>query len=158
MENIWSLLGFEICTSVGYGPTAARMSVWRWKAMKRIFLAAVGVFVSGLLCAQQPAPMGKTSESTRNYRSADGTVLSKNSSDEDLARALYESYANDPEFGNVQVTVKHHFVTLVGSVETKDDRKRAAYVAQHMEGVRDVRNRLKLAGAPHDSAAVSSPH
>jgi osmotically-inducible protein OsmY len=102
------------------------------------------VLASGMLLAQQPMPMGKMSDSAKNYRSVDGTVLSKHSSDDDLARALNESYANDPEFSNVQVTVKHHRVTLAGTVVTKDAKQRAEKTAVNMAGVRDVRDRLKV--------------
>lgn len=112
--------------------------------MKKQFPVIWVVFLSSLLLAQQPIPTGKASDSGKNYRAADGTLLTNKSSDVDLARALNESYANDPEFNGVQVTVKHHLVTLAGSVESKDARKRAQSVAQHFEGVSEVRNRLKV--------------
>ena len=47
-------------------------------------------------------------------------MLTKKSSDEDLERALYRDYANDPVFTGVQVKVKHHTVKLAGTVETKN--------------------------------------
>src|SRR6266704_925054 len=128
--------------------------------MNKRFLLGLVVFLAGVMLAQQPVPTGKSSDSGKNYRSPDGTLLTKKSSDADLARALNESYANDPEFYNVQVTVKHHLVTLAGSVETRDAKKRAQSVAQHFEGVREVQNRLKLgaARAAQRDSTLSSAH
>ncbi len=104
--------------------------------------------------------MGKSGGSGKNYQSSDGTLLSKNSSDEDLARALNEGYANDPEFENVQITVKHHKVTLVGTVDSKDAKIRAQELAENTEGIRYVQNRLKV-GDPHSrnsSSLLSTAH
>jgi hypothetical protein len=116
----------------------------REKAMKPKIAAGFSILLSGMLLAQQPVPMGKVDNSSRNYRSADGTVLSSKSSDEDLSRALYEDYANDPTFSGVQVSVKHHGVKLAGSVASKETKKRAEYIASHTAGVRYVQNALKV--------------
>ena len=120
---------------------------------KRVLLGSV-VLISGILVAQQPVPMGKVDASARNYHAADGTLLSNHSTDEQLARALNESYGNDPEFGSVQVIVKHHKVTLLGNVQTKDAKRRAQGVAEHTAGVRSVRNHLKLGDVDMQKRAV----
>jgi hypothetical protein len=127
--------------------------------MKQKITVAFSILLSGLLLAQQPVPMGKVDNSSRNYRSADGTVLTAKSSDEDLSRALYGDYANDPVFSGVQVSVKHHSVKLMGSVASKELKKRAEYVASHTVGVRYVQNALRVndheprASRTEDSAA-----
>jgi hypothetical protein len=79
----------------------------------QVMCAALFLF-SGLLSAQQPVPMGKIDNSSRNYNAGDGTTLDKHSSDEVVARAVQQSLSNDPELSDVQVQVKHHRVTLRG--------------------------------------------
>lgn len=128
--------------------------------MAKRIMVALSMLVSAVLVAQQPVPMGKVDNSSRNYRSADGTVLSKHSSDSDLERALNEDFGNNPEFSGVQVAVKHHSVTLRGSVLSKEAKKRAERVAQHTVGVNFVHNRIKV-GENRDfqrSSAVSDAH
>jgi osmotically-inducible protein OsmY len=120
---------------------------------KRVVLGCV-VMVSGILFAQQPVPVGKTDTSAKNYRSLDGSPLSKHSSDDELARALNENYGNNPEFGGVQVTVKHRKVTLSGTVVTNSAKDRARDVAEHTVGVRSVRNHIKLGDVDTDKRAV----
>jgi hypothetical protein len=112
--------------------------------MSKSALVGCLVFVSAALLAQQPVPTGKVSDSAKNYRAADGTTLSKNSSDDDLARALNESYSNDPEFSDLRVQVKHRKVTLAGTVITEGAKRRAEKMAAQTVGVRDVRDRLKI--------------
>ncbi len=127
--------------------------------MHKPALLGCAVFLTGVLFAQQPSPMAKAGESGKNYRSPDGNALSKNSSDEDLTRALNESFSNDPEFGGVQIFVKHHKATLSGTVDTKEAKNRAEKIAGDTEGIRYVHNRLKLAGAhPRNSSTMSAAH
>jgi osmotically-inducible protein OsmY len=105
----------------------------------------VGVLLSAFSTAwgQQPVAVGKTDDA-KNYHAADGTGLSKDSSDAELTRSLDQSFSNDPQFNNVQVTVKHHRVVLTGAVASKDAKRRAERLAQNTEGVRDVRDHLKV--------------
>lgn len=112
--------------------------------------------MSGMLLAQQPVPMGKSDDSPRISRSADGTMLSKKASDDDLERALYHDYANDPVFAEVQVKVKHHTVNLAGTVDTKNAKRRAEDIALHTTGVRYVHNTLKVNGATRADRATES--
>ena len=119
----------------------------------KIILGCV-VMVSGMMLAQQPVPVGKVDSSAKNYRSMDGTPLSKHSSDDDLARALDESYGNNPEFAGVQVAVKHRKVTLTGNVVTNSAKDRARDVAEHTAGVRSVHNHLKLGEVDDEKRAV----
>ena len=98
----------------------------------------------GIAFAQSPTPVGKSSNG-KNYRAADGSLLSNNTSDEALQQALSDNYTNDPEFSGIRVSVRHHRVTLEGSVINKDARRRAERMAEDTAGVRSVRSRLKLA-------------
>lgn len=113
--------------------------------MTKIGFGLVGcmIMLSGMLLAQQPVPTANASPG-KNYRAADGSALSNKSSDEELARSLNESLADDPEFHDVTVKVKHHSATLEGMVASKDAKKRAESMASHTAGVRYVRNRLKV--------------
>lgn len=112
--------------------------------MRTTGLIALSFVMSGIVLAQQPVPMGKSDDTPRTSRSADGTMLTKKSSDEDLERALYQDYENDPLFTGLQVKVKHHTVKLAGTVETKDAKRRAEDIALHTTGVRYVHNNLKV--------------
>lgn len=101
--------------------------------------------------------MGTTTDTGKNYRLPDGTTLSKNPSDQDLTRALYERYSGDPELTNIQVTVHHRRVTLAGVVGSKDFKSRAEKLAMNTAGVRDVRNKLKVgARQPQSRQSVLS--
>jgi osmotically-inducible protein OsmY len=141
------------------GSAAKSVEVGR-TAMGKRALVGLSMLVSGVLLAQQPIPMGKVDNSSRNYHSADGTLLTKHSSDEDLFRALSQNYANDPEFTGVQVTVKHHSVKLGGLVTSKDAKRRAEDIASHTVGVRYVQNKLKVGEGvrPDNSTVMSSAH
>ncbi len=106
-----------------------------------LFLAVLSI---GTLLAQQPVAVGKVHDSSRNYHGADGTSLDKNSSDSELQRSLDASVSNDPELRNVQVAVHHHNATLTGLVTSKRAKSRAEELVAHTEGVRNVRNHLKV--------------
>jgi osmotically-inducible protein OsmY len=122
--------------------------------MKLWALIGCAALLLGPAIAQQPSPMGSVNDSGKNYRLPDGTTLSKNPSDEDLTRALYERYASDPELTNIQVKVHHRRVTLAGVVLSKDFKSRAEKLALNTAGVRDVNNKLKV-GVPHPQARES---
>ncbi len=122
--------------------------------MRTLALFGGLLLLSTFLVAQQPMPMGKTDNSARNYRADDGTMLSKSTSDDQLARSIQESLSNDPELNSVIVQVKHHRVTLTGYVVTNDAKHRAENVAEHTASVRSVRDKLKLGDA--ESAQRSS--
>lgn len=114
----------------------------------------------GIALAQQPMPMAKVNDSARNYRGADGSVLTGKTGDNDLQQALYSAYGEDPDFSQVQVKVKKHRVTLTGKVLNRDARRRAEQVAIHTEGVRAVRNDLKVGSFErvHSDSALSAAH
>jgi osmotically-inducible protein OsmY len=128
--------------------------------MKLWALVGCAALLLGSAIAQQPSPMGTVNDSGKNYRLADGTTLSKNPSDEELMRALYERYAGDPELVNIQVTVHHRRVTLAGAVVSKDFKSRAEKLAMNTAGVREVRNKLKVASSRQQSheAVFSASH
>ena len=122
--------------------------------MKLWALVGCAALLLGSAIAQQPSPMGTVNDSGKNYRLPDGTTLSRNPSDEDLVRALYERYSGDPELRNIQVTVHHRRVTLAGVVISKDFKTRAEKLAFNTAGVRDVRNKLKI-GEQHSQSRES---
>lgn len=124
--------------------------------MKIRGLITLSFVISGILLAQQPVPMGKSDDAPRTSRSADGTMLTKKSSDEDLERALYQDYENDPMFTGLQVKVKHHTVKLAGTVETKNAKRRAEDIAIHTTGVRYVHNILKVNEGTRPERTVES--
>jgi osmotically-inducible protein OsmY len=114
----------------------------------------------GIALAQQPVPMAKVNDSARNYRGADGSLLTSKATDDDLQQALYNAYGEDPDFSQIQVKVKKHRVTLTGKVLNRDVRRRAEEVATHTAGVRAVRNDLKVGTFErvHSDSALSSAH
>lgn len=122
--------------------------------MKLWALLGCAALLLGSAFAQQPSPMGASTDSGKNYRLPDGTTLSKNPSDQDLMRALYERYSGDPELTNIQVTVHHRRVTLSGVVVSKAFKARAEKLAFNTAGVRDVRNKLKV-GERHPQSRES---
>lgn len=111
--------------------------------VKRALVASL-LLACGAVWCQQPVAVGKVDDSAKNYRSAGGGVLSSHSTDAELARSLDETFSNNPQFANIQVAVKHHRVVLTGTVVSKDAKQRAETVAQNTEGVRSVRDRLKV--------------
>jgi osmotically-inducible protein OsmY len=46
---------------------------------------------------------------------------------------------------DISVTTENSVVTLTGSVKSRSDRTKAGDVARHVEGVKQVRNGLKVA-------------
>ena len=128
--------------------------------MRILWMCGTFCLFSSLLLAQQPVATGKLDRAARNYEAGDGSTLSKNSTDDDVARALRQALANDPELSGVQVQVKHHQVTIMGSVPTKDARERAYTIAQHLESVRSVRDRVRLGepSAGEKNSVVSTAH
>ncbi len=55
--------------------------------------------------------------------------------------------AEDLRDSTVDVDVENEVVTLTGTVRTQDQRKRAEAIARAVEGVKDVRNQLKVSAS-----------
>src|SRR3954464_6208327 len=125
-------------------------------AMMNRALLCSALLITGTLLAQQPIPVGKVNTSAKNYRAADGSQLSKNSSDIDLESAVNESLADNPEYRNVRAAVHHHHVTLTGDVPTKSIKNRAETDAGRFVGVRSVKNKLKVADTDAKRATMTS--
>ena len=130
------------------------------KAMKIRALLCSAFLIAGTLLAQQPIPVGKMNESSRNYRGADGSVLSKSSSDSDLENAINQSLSDNPEFRGVRASVKHHRVTLSGEVEMKSAKREAESQVSRFVAVRSVKNKIRIAQLNTDNRATmtSSAH
>jgi osmotically-inducible protein OsmY len=67
-------------------------------------------------------------------------------SDSDLQNAVKSKLAADPAFVNVQAAVDKGKVTLDGSVNSKEDKKKAKKAVESIAGVRGVKEHLTVAG------------
>ena len=67
-------------------------------------------------------------------------------SDSDLQNAVKTKLAADPAFANVQAAVEKGKVTLDGTVNSKDDKKKAKKTVQSIAGVRGVKEHLNVSG------------
>ncbi len=67
-------------------------------------------------------------------------------SDSDLQNAVKTKLAADPAFANVQAAVDKGKVTLDGTVNSKDDKKKAKKTVQSVAGVRGVKEHLTVSG------------
>ncbi len=67
-------------------------------------------------------------------------------SDSDLQKAVKDKLASEPAFANVQAAVDKGKVTLDGTVNSKDDKKKAKKMAQSVAGVRGVKEHLTISG------------
>lgn len=121
----------------------------------RALLCSV-LLVTGALFAQAPVPVGKVQTSAKNYRGADGTTLSKNSSDSELENAINAGLSDNPEFREVRASVHKHHVTLMGNVSDKDVKHRAESKADHFVGVRSVKNKIKVGEMETQRATIST--
>ncbi len=72
----------------------------------------------------------------QNYRRNDDRIR------EDICELMTEDDELDPS--EVEVTVQNGEVTLIGSVESRGDKRRAEHLAERVPGVWDVHNRLQV--------------
>src|SRR5436305_9059801 len=70
-----------------------------------------------------------------------------------VSQQMHDKFASDPALANVRFHVAKGVVTLVGKVESADDVARAKELAMSVNGVKTVRNRLKVAS----SSAATTP-
>lgn len=72
----------------------------------------------------------------RGYKRSDSRIL------EDVSDRL--AYDWDVDATDIEVSVKDGVVTLDGTVDTRQSRRRAEYIAADVWGVRDVQNNLRV--------------
>ena len=77
-------------------------------------------------------------------------------SDSDLQNAVKNKLASDPAFANVQAAVDKGKVTLDGSVNAKEDKKKAKDAVKSIAGVRGVKEHLTVSGSKDSSPKSSS--
>ena len=77
-----------------------------------------------------------TGHGPRGYQRSDARI------NEDVCDCLCDS--RDVDARNIDVSVANGEVTLNGSVSDRDQKRRAEDLIEHMSGVRDVHNNLKV--------------
>ena len=77
-----------------------------------------------------------------------------NRSDERIKEDVCDRLADNPliDASEIDITVKDREVILTGTVESRDDKRRAEDIAESVSGVSNVQNQLKV-----DHSKVSSP-
>ena len=83
----------------------------------------------------------------RAYRRSDGRIL------EDMNERLYD----DPfvDASDIEVTVADGNITLIGTVQSRGEKRRAEDIAEAVSGVKNIENRLRVR-APNDSIREST--
>lgn len=98
---------------------------------------------SGMQSADSPsAPMNRTDAGTSPQPSANTAKVS----DSDLQHAVRSKLAADPAFAEVQAAVDKGTVTLDGTVNAKEDKKKAKDEVKTIAGVRKVKEHLTVNG------------
>lgn len=77
-------------------------------------------------------------------------------SDSDLQNAVKSKLASDPAFANIQAAVDKGKVTLDGSVNSKEDKKKAKDAVKSIAGVRGVKEHLTVSGTKDNAPKASS--
>jgi osmotically-inducible protein OsmY len=75
--------------------------------------------------------------------------------DATLERELHDQFTRNPSMANVEVQVEKGVVTLQGSVPDKKDKKEAKKLAEKVQGVRKVHEKLTV--QPGGAGATSAP-
>jgi hypothetical protein len=84
-------------------------------------------------------PNPRVGRPPRNYQRSDDRIR------EDLCDTIVRS--GDIDAGDVEVEVKGGEVTLSGTVDHREDKRRIEDIAEQIFGVRDVHNQIKVRGA-----------
>ena len=101
-------------------------------------------------------PSGEERRTSSRRRDAERRVVDRRSepnlrgrrrSDESLASEIREILTEDPELdvGEIEVEVEDGAVRLMGEVENSEAKLLAEELAESVAGVREVRNRLRVA-------------
>ena len=88
----------------------------------------------------QPVDMGPNQQTQQQQQNMPQV------SDSDLQDAVKTKLASDPALANVQAAVEKGKVTLEGTVNSKDDQKKAKKMVQSIAGVRGVKEHLTISG------------
>ena len=109
---------------------------------------ALRLCMVGLVAA---AIVGCTSSGSRNT----GQKLS----DRQVSRAVKKSLGNDPTFkyDDVQTVVYDGNVQLTGFVDTPEQRLRAAEIASHAKGAKQVINEIMIKPTPTGPVTIRDP-
>ena len=85
---------------------------------------------------QDRDPRSNRGKGPKGYRRSDERIR------EDVCDLLSDNPKVDAT--DIEVSVENGEVTLSGTVRSRDDKRRAEYVADAISGVRDVHNQLRL--------------
>jgi osmotically-inducible protein OsmY len=131
----------EAYTDQGFGENRGSSD---WRTEDRVF---------GNSSVPREAPgISKRGKGPKGYRRSDARIR------EDVCDLLSDNPKVDAT--DIEVSVENGEVTLSGTVRSRDDKRRAEYVADAISGVRDVHNRLRIArddessGRPGDRTAA----
>src|SRR3954470_24244262 len=103
----------------------------------------------------QPATGAESKNQSSSKEPAEAQSKTK-ASNNALTEQLHDKFAADPALANVRFHVSKGVVTLIGKVDTADEVAHAKEVAMSVDGVKTVRNRLKVAST--SAAAGSDTH
>src|SRR3954453_4551341 len=92
----------------------------------------------------QPATGAESKNESSSKDAAEGQSKTKASTNA-LTQQLHDKFAADPALANVKFHVSKGVVTLVGKVDSAEQVAHAKEVAMSVDGVKTVRNRLKVA-------------
>jgi hypothetical protein len=82
----------------------------------------------------------------KNYSRSDEKIK------DDVCERLYRS--TDVDASNIEVLVSDGLVVLRGTVKTREQKKRAEFIIEHIVGVRDILNEIRL----NSNTTKYSPH
>src|SRR3954469_19457936 len=105
--------------------------------------------------AQESTGAQSKNESSSKETAAEGQSKSK-ASNNALTQQLHDKFASDPALANVRFHVSKGVVTLIGKVDSAEQVAHAKEVAMSVDGVKTVRNRVKVAST--SAAAGSDTH
>jgi osmotically-inducible protein OsmY len=105
--------------------------------------------------AQDTTGAQSANKESSSAEAAEGHSKAK-ASNNAVSQQLHDKFASDPALSNVKFHVKKGIVTLTGKVDSAEEVARAKELAQSVDGVKSVRNHLKVAST--SAAAASDKH
>jgi trimeric autotransporter adhesin len=103
----------------------------------------------------QPATGAESKNESSSKEPAEAESKTK-ASNNALTQQLHDKFAADPALANVRFHVSKGVVTLIGKVDSAEQVAHAKEVAMSVDGVKTVRNRVKVAST--SAAAGSDTH
>jgi len=116
----------EAYTDQGFGENRGRSN---WRTEDRMF--------GNPSASSEASGVSHRGKGPKGYRRSDERIR------EDVCDLLSDNPKVDAS--DIEVSVENGEVTLSGTVRSRDDKRRAEYVADAIGGVRDVHNRLRIA-------------